>query len=78
MLYGVIPDAEFKIFALFSDIISNLTKPMIKEEVIKKCGQFIDKFMNEFNKLYPTDMQRYNVHVENSMGIIGPKKVEKL
>nr|XP_027199904.1 uncharacterized protein LOC113794021 [Dermatophagoides pteronyssinus] len=63
MLYGVIPKAEFEIFALFSNIISNLTKSIIEEEEIKKCELFIDKFMNEFNKLYPTDMFRYNVHV---------------
>ena len=54
-------DAEFKIFALFSNIISNLTKPIIKD-VIKKC----DKFTIEFSKLYPEDMHRYNVHVINT------------
>ena len=65
LYYGVIPENEFKVFfALFSNIIiSNLTKSMIKEEEIQKCELFIDKFMNEFNKLYPMDMYRYNVHV---------------
>lgn len=63
MFYGVIPENEFKVFALFSNIISNLTKPMIKEDGIQKSELSINKFMFEFKNLYPEDMQRYNIHV---------------
>lgn len=60
---GLLPDAEFANLQLLSLIISTLSSRKITSAQIDQCEQWIQEFISDFGKLYPTELHKYNVHM---------------